>query len=67
VDNDSLAARAGLRPGDLIAVFNGKPLRKPEDVRLRLAETHINDRVPIEIERDGKRLEVTIKVAERPG
>jgi len=67
VDKDSPAARAGLRPGDLIAVFNGKPLRKPEDVRLRLAETHINDRVPIEIERDGKRLEVTIKVAERPG
>ncbi len=67
VDKHSPAERAGLRPGDLIADFNGKPLRKPEDVRLLLAQTHVGDRVPIEIERNGKRQQLTIEVAERPG
>jgi imidazolonepropionase-like amidohydrolase len=66
IDKDSPAERAGLRAGDTITAFNGKPVRTYRDVLMLLSETRVKDRVPIEIEREGKRRTVVIEVAERP-
>ncbi len=62
----SPAARAGIQPGDVLQAFNGKPLRDSVDVRNRLAELKIGDRVRTKILRDGKTFEVPVDVEEQP-
>jgi imidazolonepropionase-like amidohydrolase len=48
VHRDSPAQKAGLRVGDTIGVFNGKPVESHKDVLRLLSETRIHDKVPIE-------------------
>ncbi len=62
----SPAARAGIQPGDVLQEFNGKPLRDAVDVRNRLAELKIGDRVQTTFLRDGKTFEVAVDVEEQP-
>lgn len=62
----SPAARAGIQPGDVLQAFNGKPLRDAVDVRNRLAELKIGDRVQTKILRDGRTFEVAVDVEEQP-
>ncbi len=63
----SPAARAGIQPGDVLQAFNGKPLRDSVDVRNRLAELKIGERVRTTILRDGQTFEVSVDVEEQPG
>ncbi|MGC1481946.1 MAG: trypsin-like peptidase domain-containing protein [Chthoniobacterales bacterium] len=62
----SPAARAGILPGDVLQAFNGKPLRDSVDIRNRLAEMKIGDRVETRIFRDGQTLDVAVTVEEQP-
>jgi tetratricopeptide (TPR) repeat protein len=48
----SLAARIGLRPGDVLLEYAGKPLARPDD----LTTTQAEERVPIKLWREGKTL-----------
>lgn len=66
IDNNSPAQKVGLRVGDTIAAFNGKPVESYGDVIRLLSETRIHDKVPIEVVRDGKHQTVTVEVEERP-
>ncbi len=65
VNEDSPGQKAGLRAGDVITAFNRKNVKSYQDVLSLLAKTHVGDKVPIEIERDGERRNVLLGVGQR--
>jgi S1-C subfamily serine protease len=66
IDKDSPAGKAGLKVGDTITAFDGKPVGSYRGLLQLLSGTHIHDKVPIEVVRDGKHQTVTVEVEERP-
>ncbi len=62
------AERAGLKQGDVIVAFNGKPVKEMHDLPLIVADTPAGKTVPIEVVRDGKTLTLHATIAEmKPG
>jgi serine protease Do len=59
----SPAAKAGIKPGDVITAFNGKRLKDQTTLPTLVADTPVGETVPVEIVRDGKTrtLDVTVK------
>jgi len=59
---DSPALRAGLKQGDVITAFDGKPIKTPRDLALAVADVAAGKTVPVSVWRDGrdKAVEVTI-------
>jgi serine protease Do len=62
VSEDSPAARAGLKEGDVIVSFDGKPVEGPRVLPSIVANTPIGRGVPVGIVRDGSRQTVTVTV-----
>jgi Do/DeqQ family serine protease len=60
------AARAGLKPGDVIVGVNGKKVASSPELRLAIAQLAPGSSARIEIYRDGKQLEMPVKVGELP-
>jgi S1-C subfamily serine protease len=50
----SPAQRAGLRPGDVIQKFNGKPVKTAAQVQKSVESSSVGDTLQIEVNRDGK-------------
>jgi serine protease Do len=61
----SPAARAGLRPGDVIIGVDGRPVRAGSDLVDPIAQAPIGSRVRVEYLRDGRRYQVQVEVADR--
>lgn len=61
----SPAAHAGLKPGDVVTVINGKPVRDAADLRNRIALLRVGDALSLDLLRDGKPLRVRTEVAKR--
>ncbi len=59
------AEKAGVRTQDLIVRFNNKAIKNYKDLLKAVASTPVNQTVPIELMRQGKRLKLNITVAER--
>jgi len=59
----SPAEKAGIKSGDVITEFNGKPVRDSRHLKLQVAELAPGMKVPVKILRDGdeKSLEVVLK------
>ena len=66
VDPDGPAAEAGLRRGDVIVSFRGRPVVSDNDVRTQLSRLKPGERAVLEIARDGRRREVTMVLSEPP-
>jgi len=60
----SPAAKAGLRPGDVITSFNGTPVDDPNSFRNQVASTTPGTNVTISLLRDGREQQVTVKLGE---
>ncbi len=60
VAKDSPAAKAGLKPGDVITAFGDRPIRQTHDLTWAVALTPPGKEVPVTVDRDGKN--VTVKV-----
>jgi hypothetical protein len=62
VSRNGPADLAGLKEGDIVLEFNGKPTRTPGDLRLRIYEAVPGNTVTAAVVRGGERLEIPVKV-----
>jgi serine protease Do len=65
VDQNGPAARAGVRPGDIIVALDGRAVATWTDFIRELFTRRPGDRVRLEIVRDGARRTVTVTLGER--
>jgi len=63
---DSPAYDAGIEPGDVILTWNKQEIDTPAELSLAVVRTKIGSQATVELVREGRRLEVTVKVGERP-
>jgi serine protease Do len=63
---DSPADKAGLKSGDVIVKFNGKPVKDNRNLKLTVAGVTPGTTVPVEVLRDGKLEKLDLKVGEQP-
>ena len=59
------AARAGLRPGDLVLTLDGKPMENGRQLQVSLYRRLVGDVVTLEILRDGQAMKVPVAMTER--
>jgi len=64
VEPASPAEKAGLKSGDIIIEFDGKPIREMSELPMLVADTPVGRRLTLTILRDGSRREVKVKVGE---
>ncbi len=62
----SPAEKAGLKAGDIITKFNGKPVRDSRHLKLQVAQISPNTKVPVEVLRDGSTKTLTVQLKEFP-
>lgn len=61
---NSAAAKAGLEPGDVIVGFNGKPVKKNDDLVQMVMTTRPGTSVPVRVVRNGMEKTLTVTVEE---
>jgi serine protease Do len=61
---NSAAAKGGLEPGDVIIGYNGKPVKKNEDLVQMVMSTRPGTSVPLRVIREGKEKTVSVSVEE---
>lgn len=61
----SPAAKAGLKAGDILIEFGGKPIKNLYDFTDALRRSKVGDVVPVTVLRDGKELKVDVKLEQR--
>ena len=64
VSESSPASAAGMRAGDVIVEFNGKPVTRNDDLPQQVAATAPGATVPVKVIRDGKDQTLNVKVEE---
>ena len=62
----SPAASVGLEPGDIVTAFNGRPIVDHIDLRNRIAERAIGDKITLDVLRRGKPVSVSAVIAAEP-
>ncbi len=60
------ADKAGLKPGDVIVEFAGKQVNNLQDYSDALMGVKIDETIPIVVEREGQRIDLTITPTARP-
>jgi serine protease Do len=60
----SAAAAAGMEPGDVILGYNGKPVKKNDDLVTMVMATKPGTTVPVRVLRDGKERTLSVTVEE---
>ena len=63
---DAPAAAAGLKPGDVVLALNGSPLEGPDALGYRLATQQVGTDAMLTVLRQGKEVELSIKLARAP-
>jgi serine protease Do len=66
VTADGPAAKAALKPGDVVLSFNGVPVKEMRNLPLIVAETDIGKQVPVVVWRNGGQQTAQVTVAEMP-
>jgi len=67
VEKDTPAEKAGLKAGDVILEYDGKPINEGNELPRYVAVTPIDKKVPVVVFRDGKKLEVSIVIGKLKG
>jgi serine protease Do len=58
------AAKAGIQRGDIIIKYNGNTVHDEHELPEMVAQTPLNEKVPIEVVRNGKHMTLQAKIAE---
>ena len=66
VTENSPAAESGVKTGDVIIEFNGKPVPKSHDFPVLIAETPPGQRITMKILREKKEQTIAVKIGELP-
>ncbi len=66
VSEESPAAKAGLKAGDVIVSFNGREIKQVRDLTRIVADTAVDSDVDVVVLRDGKPVTLRFKVARMP-
>ena len=64
IEPESAAAKAGMESGDIVIKYDGQPVTKADDLRMRVAGTKPGTEVDLEIFRDGKRRNLEVEIGE---
>jgi serine protease Do/serine protease DegQ len=64
IENNSPAAKAGLRKNDVVVAANGRAVRNSADVRNRIGLTPIGEEVDLKVMRGGQALQVRARIGE---
>jgi serine protease Do len=67
VTPNSPAAKAGIKSGDVIVEFNGKPVQDSRHLKLAVGTTSPGTKAPLKVLRDGKEKELNVTLKELPG
>lgn len=62
VGDDTPAAKAGVKSGDIIVNINGREIRTRSELRTAIGLLRIGERIKLEIVRDGKRRSLTAEI-----
>nr|WP_310524649.1 trypsin-like peptidase domain-containing protein [Polymorphobacter sp.] len=62
VDGAGSAARSGLRQGDVVRSFDGKPVDDSRDLARLVADAKAGSKVPVAVIRDGKRVSIDLAI-----
>jgi serine protease Do len=65
--NGGPASKAGLRNGDRIVEFDGKPVKSTRQLTEIIADTQVGKNIDVKFVRDGHEQSSSITLAERPG
>jgi len=65
VQNNSPAAKAGLKQGDLLVEFDGKPVQNLYDFTYALRSKKVGDIVPVVVRRNGQDVKVNVTLEAR--
>jgi len=65
VAEDSPAQRAGLKQGDVIVAYEGKPVEDPAALQREVTHTPVNTKATLKVIRDGREQEVTVIIGEQ--
>jgi Do/DeqQ family serine protease len=64
---ESPAAKAGLKPSDVIVEFRGDRIKDDSELIRRVASTPVGTNAPIKVYRDGKEMNINVTIGRRPG
>jgi serine protease Do len=67
VEKDSPAEKAGIKSGDIIIGFNGKPVNSSRELPGMVGQTKPGSTSKLEVWRDGKKIEVAVTVGKLEG
>jgi serine protease Do len=59
------AEKAGVKSGDVVVAFDGRPVRSDKDLVSIVGNTPVGRTVPLTVVRDGKELTLEVKIAKR--
>jgi serine protease Do len=59
------ADKAGIKVDDIILAMNGKPVKDGDDLIARIADTPVGTQITLSCDRDGKKLEFPVTIADR--
>ena len=64
-DKDGPAGKGGIERGDIVLSFNGHAVDDEHELPALVAQTPINQKVPVEVVRNGKHMTVDVTIGER--
>jgi serine protease Do len=66
VFDDSPAAEAGIKAGDVIVEFGNRPIKEPRELQAAVEVAPIGSSQPVVIVRDGEQMKLEVKLREQP-